>query len=191
MNNSDHLRLEKLSTYLQMGSMDGEAIVLTPKDEELLDRYNYCHEQLYKCSNDREVIRRLTSKYGYHRSLAYKDLDMTKKLFGSMLRLNKDFERMRAADDQRKVMAKCLEKGKFSEYNKGMSNLIKILQLDIDDRNNPDPSTFILPSEIILGDFEELLEVKVPKDFHERLKKYTKTKSDQFGIEDVEFEDLP
>ena len=84
---TDYQRLNEYFT----GSVDEED--LTYHQQQRLERVNHCYRMLNKMRPSIEIVKKLCKQHGIHTATAWRDLDMTQKIFGDLRAPNKAMKR--------------------------------------------------------------------------------------------------
>lgn len=87
-----------------------EAFELSPKEEELLDRWRLIFHLKFNHYNTFEIVAKL-EKEGLSKSQAYNDIKSAESLFGNVLETNKEFERALFIAGTKDFLKRCIQKG--------------------------------------------------------------------------------
>jgi len=93
---------------------DGDTIVLTHKQAEIMERLNFAIE-MRTCLNmpTKKIIVEMMAKFGIERMCAYNDLSNAEAIFGYSVNLNKRFRIGARIDYLEEQIAKCIEKEEY------------------------------------------------------------------------------
>lgn len=80
--------LEVIVDYL---TSEKGAVILTPKQEEMLERLHYTDDLLRNQYSSKQVVNMLMKQFGYAASTAWRDIDDTRQIFGTTRKINKNY----------------------------------------------------------------------------------------------------
>lgn len=125
---------ERILHYLMHPELDHN--FLSDADLRKLDRVNYADDQFRRYGNQAKVRKMLQRKYGVSHGQSSNDLRDMQIIHGTRQIIDKDYYRSMLADLQMKVFRKAMGKGNYTEANKAIGTMVKILRLDADDISN-------------------------------------------------------
>lgn len=106
---------EAIVKWIQLPIDEREGSPLTPKQMELLERWNVADNLKREHMSDRKVIPMLMMKFGYSESSARRDLDCAMRVWGTRPRSDKDYLANMLVDYLTEVMVKAGKAQKFGE----------------------------------------------------------------------------
>ena len=138
-----------------------ERPVLSEKQSEIFRRVMSCVALSEQHRLDKDVvdIHMALEKENHvkiSRAQAYRDLDIAKYIRGDLQAINRKFDRLMMRNWQMESMQRTFSQGNDDAFNKGMANLIKIVNPNGED-NQLDPED-INPVRPMFGFFTELFE---------------------------------
>ena len=97
-----------------------------------LERWEAAHRLYLQHGSKRKVIKMLQSSYGVGRATAFTDFDCACRLFGTLHRPDKDFERQYLDAKAKEILQLALagSSPNLKEANSAISNLVKLHALD-------------------------------------------------------------
>ncbi len=140
--------LDKLQAYYK--ALDtANPVVLSKHNQEVLTRLEAAWALLLDKKPEEKTITKLMRKFDLSRAQAYRDLGDCKRLFGDVVKSNKEADRYLLSEMALETYALSKKAGEFKEMNKAVDNLIKIKGIQKDDANIPDaealqPSNYVL-----------------------------------------------
>ncbi|SDK35137.1 hypothetical protein SAMN05421823_102529 [Catalinimonas alkaloidigena] len=151
--------VEQVIAYMQQPA----TLTLTGKLQEKLERWDCCDNLIRQYGRYSTVVEMLMKKFGCSKATAYRDIQATEQVFGSINRTQKEYWRMIL----REMMLETRDLAKQNEDLRTMTaaekNLMQLMQLDQQDPELPDYSE-LQPADITLGFFPELLKVELPEE---------------------------
>lgn len=114
---------EKLIPWLQLPV--SERSPLTPKEVELLERWNVADNLYREHMSERKIIPMLVDKFGYSESTARRDLDCARRVWGTRPRADKDYLANMLVDYLTESMVRAGKAQKFAEVARLADVIIK------------------------------------------------------------------
>jgi hypothetical protein len=140
--------LDKLQAYYK--ALDTtNPVVLSKHQQEVHTRLDAAWTLLLAKKPEEKTITKLMQKFSISRAQAYRDLADCKRLFGDVVKSNKEADRYLLSEMAMETYALSKKAGEFKEMNKAVDNLIKIKGIQKDDANIPDAEAF-QPSNYVL-----------------------------------------
>lgn len=105
-------------------------IVLSPKQEELWERWNVADNYIHKKKIDTAVIAALVKKFKYSTASARRDLQNARTVFNSKPRTDKEYNRNFFIEWSKEILRKCEKKGDYRAFGSNVANVIKLGHFD-------------------------------------------------------------
>ena len=140
-------------------------------------------------AKDRQFIENAVSRYGIHKSLAYRDLGVIKALLPHLAQASRDFHRYRYNEMILETYQMAKKRKDTKTMEKAASSYAKYNRVDLEDEQAV-PYDLIVVQPFTATDDPTVLGIKPIPNINERihalLKKY---QAENIDIEDVEFEE--
>lgn len=130
---------EKILAYLE-GVIDKKD--LGEKTAEKLERITQAKAWLIEHKTTNKVVKMLMELYGISDATAYRDVKLMSRVFGPLMKVNKDMKRAIADNMIQEVWSAAKEKGDRKAMAMVIKNYITLHQLDKEDADLPDYSDF-------------------------------------------------
>lgn len=172
----------------------GDALELTPGQQEKLTRYTFIYNQLASGKyTEQEIVSQLTNKSLYNLSLSqsYEDLRCSREIFSSIINVNRTFEIKLQLEINRNLQRKAEELGDLkaaAAFEKNRALLLKLLPEE--DQSPAD----MFEGHIFEAVFDPRLLGAPDVDMKEVLKVINEKRNKKIDIdlfEDIPFEDKP
>lgn len=134
--------LDKITAFLQSDSGD---IVLSPKQDEMLDKYDFTDNCIRKYG-ERKTRNMIMNQYGISKATAYRYIQQTKILFASVSRTEKEYWRRIVVEIIYEGIRSARKEKDHSKKSmaliKGAMAMIKANNLDIETVDTPNFEAF-------------------------------------------------
>jgi len=168
---------DKIQSYY-LGSED---VVLTPKNDEIRQRWEAIHSLQLEYESDRKIIEMITSRFAISEGQAYKDLRNSEQLFGNIRIANKDILRHLVTESAKAMYKAAKDDADFKYMDKALNLIVKANNLDKEDVDLPDPSKVQPPIQVLQismdflsSPFAKIVDEKGKKKINEVLLKVQK-----------------
>jgi hypothetical protein len=132
--NKDLTTLERIRLSYKK---DGD-IILTPKEEEIKDRWFLIYTSLCQFKSSFEVIEMLQKDLGLSRAQAFRDLDNAQRLYGNVASSSKEGERRVFYEMGLTALRDAYKEKDWDAYAKIYAQLVKVKGFDKEDPNLPE-----------------------------------------------------
>ncbi len=176
---------DQLIHYLQGNS----EVILSPKLEELLKRYESCADLIKQWGSRHKVVPILMKRFGISTAQAYRDFSDCQEIFGSTPRSSKDFYLDILLGNITETRNKALLKQDFKTVAACDKNMLFTIQEYFQDESIPWEK--LQPQNIVMGWFPELSKVEIPDNWQEIVSKMVEKKKRNvtaLSVTDVEDE---
>lgn len=133
--------------------LDGENVKLTPKEEELKERWSAAFSLLLNYHSPSQACKVMMEKYALSESQAFRDIRNAQEIYGDATKSNREAYRSIVLEMAMKCFQLAASKGDLSEMNRSVLTITKILGLDRDHPNLPDFSQMF--GNTIMVDLED------------------------------------
>jgi bisphosphoglycerate-dependent phosphoglycerate mutase len=137
----DHLGFtsaaERIIEYLQ-----GDSDRLTTKEQEKLERITLAKSLLLQHKFASKVVKMLQRTYNYSEITAYRDLKLMERVYGPLLKMNKDLKRAIAEEMIKQDRELAITQKDSKAMAQSTRNFIQLHQLDKEEAELPDLSYF-------------------------------------------------
>lgn len=110
-----------------------DEIILTPKEQELKNRWDAAFSLLCNYHSTEQAIPVLQQRFNISRAAAYRDIANAKQIFGDITRTSKEADRYILYEWAQKTFQIATKNGDVDGMNRAISNMIKIKRIDQDD----------------------------------------------------------
>jgi hypothetical protein len=148
---------EAIVKWIQLPIDERELSPLTPKQLELMERWNVADNLKREHMSDRKVIPMLMQKFGYSESSARRDLDCAMRVWGTRPRSDKDYLANMLVDYLTETMVKAGKAQKFGEVARIAKVIIEAAGIGKKDEQLEDPEELKKPVALIPGYYPELV----------------------------------
>lgn len=118
---------QAIAEYLKTG---GNSILLTAEQKNLLERIDFCDNLIRKYKKQSEIVLVITTRFGISRQQAYKTVQATQEIYGSVATVSKEYWRKITIDWIIDAVNLARESKDIKGLNAALANLIKALGLD-------------------------------------------------------------
>lgn len=142
---------EAIIKWIQLPIDEREGSPLSPKQMELMERWNVADNLKREHMSDRKVIPMLMEKFGYSESSARRDLDCAMRVWGTRPRSDKDYLANMLVDYLTETMVKAGKAQKFGEVARIAKVIIEAAGIGKKDDIPFDPEDLKRPVAIAPG----------------------------------------
>lgn len=140
-------------------------------------------------AKDRQFIENAVSRYGIHKSMAYRDLGVIKALLPHLAQASRDFHRYRYNEMILETYQMAKKRKDTKTMEKAASSYAKYNRVDLEDEQAV-PYDLIVVQPFTATDDPSVLGIKPMPRLQERIQKLLhKYQAENIDIEDVEFEE--
>ena len=127
---------------------------ISPADERILHRWETAHALLLDHhETNRNVVKTLMKRFGISSKCAYEDIHNSNILFGNTRLSNKDAYRYLITQWATDMYRKANKINDFRAMNKALERITKVLNLDKEDPDIPDPTKIQPPVQLLSVNF--------------------------------------
>ncbi len=165
--------------------LDGQDSEISQKAEDMLQRVIETRALIMEHKTYSRVVKILRKIHGYSLATAYRDISLTEKVLGNLVRASKDVKRAIAEEMILKSKELAISRNDTRSLAAIDKNYILLHQLDKDDPELPDLSTFEFHPIIVAVIPEQVgVDPPDPQELETRFENWIGQ-----DIEDVEFEE--
>ena len=140
-------------------------------------------------AKDRQFIENAVSRYGIHKSMAYRDLGVIKALLPHLAQASRDFHRYRYNEMILETYQMAKKRKDTKTMEKAASSYAKFNRVDLEDEQAV-PYDLIVVQPFTATDDPSVLDIKPMPRLQERIQELLhKYQAENIDIEDVEFEE--
>lgn len=159
---------ERIIEYLRNGK---GSVKLSMTEMEKYDRYDFIDNQIRENKSSSEIIMKVRGKFGISRAQAFRDVQTTKEVFGSVRPVDKPYYKSYLVESVIETIRMAKLKKDLKAKNMAEANLIKLLGFDKEDSMQITPEMFQQNILMVNAD-PEILGLPRIEDLDKKIAKY-------------------
>lgn len=181
---------EALIPWLQLP--DSERSPITPKQQELLERWNVADNLYREHMSERKILPMLMDKFGYSESTARRDLDCARRVWGTRPRADKDYLANMLVDYLTESMVRAGKAQRFAEVARLADVIVKVSGIGKKEEEVVDPEELMKPMLLMpVYQPEQIGGAQMNEQQRAALMKRLLAAKRDAGIVDADYEELP